>query len=563
MIMDDKKIKKILLEEGYVGESDMAKAEEYAKAEGASITNYLFSENIITKDLFGQALAEYYHIPFLDLERAKIDQNVMEQIPEVVARAKGVIAFERDKDGVKVGMVEPDDLETRNLVEKRLGDRILPYYVVPQDLEIVFNRYKADLKTEFNNILKRLADKGLARDEQDGIVVEITDLLIKGGFQAKASDIHIEPYAKKVVVRFRVDGVLHDILEVPKDLASLILARIKVLAKMRIDEHQKAQDGKFRFDVGIEVIDIRVSIVPVTQGENVVMRLLSSANRHYGLADLGLAEENLRIFKSSIKNPHGMILVTGPTGSGKTTTLYAIMSVLNKRDVHIATIEDPVEYDIESVTQIQVNPKAGLTFAKGLRSIVRQDPDIIMVGEIRDEETADIAVNSAMTGHLVLSTLHTNDAATALPRFLDMGVEPFLIASTINVVIAQRLVRKICPSCRTSHHMSEDEEKAVNSVPNVKNYFHKKGYKNISKLNLYKGEGCKICAQTGYVGRMGIFEVLEMKDNIKDMVIKRSSSDEIMNIAIKENGMTTMLDDGIEKVLAGQTTLEEVLRVIM
>lgn len=563
MRMEDKKIKKILLEEGYVSEEDMAKADEYAAAEGASITNYLFAENIITKDLFGQALAEYYKVPFLDMERAKIDQTVMDMIPEIVARAKGVVAFARDKEGVRVGMVEPNDLEIRNLIEKRVGDRVIPYYMVPQDLDVALGRYKADLKTEFSNILNRLKDKNITREEQDQIVVEVANVLIQGGFQAKASDIHIEPYTKKVVVRFRVDGVLHDVLDVPKDLASLILARIKVLAKMRTDEHQKAQDGKFRFNVGTETIDIRVSVVPITQGENVVMRLLSSANRHYGLADLGLSDKNLKIFKAAVKNPHGMILVTGPTGSGKTTTLYAIMSVLNKRDVHIATIEDPVEYDIESVTQIQVNSKAGLTFAKGLRAIVRQDPDIIMVGEIRDEETADIAVNSAMTGHLVLSTLHTNDAATTLPRFLDMGVEPFLIASTINVVIAQRLVRKICPNCRVSHKLTAEEEKLVEHNDNIRKFLQIKGYKNLAKLRLYKGEGCKICAHTGYVGRMGIFEALEMKDNIKDLVIKRASSDEIMEVAIKKNNMSTMLEDGVDKVLSGLTTIEEVLRVII
>jgi type II secretory ATPase GspE/PulE/Tfp pilus assembly ATPase PilB-like protein len=330
---------------------------------------------------------------------------------------------------------------------------------------------------------------------------------------------------------------------------------------MRTDEHQKAQDGKFRFNVGSETIDIRVSIVPVTQGENVVMRLLSSSNRRFGLADLGLNDNNLEILRKAMKNPHGMILVTGPTGSGKTTTLYAIINILNKRNIHIATIEDPVEYDIESVTQIQVNSKTNLTFAKGLRALVRQDPDIIMVGEIRDEETADIAVNSAMTGHLVLSTLHTNDAATAIPRFLDMGVEPFLIASTVNIVIAQRLVREICPKCRISYQPTHEESLMVEGNPGAKAIFKAKAGKDFSKLRLYKGAGCKICGQTGYSGRIGIFEILEMTEDIKKLVVSRASSDDIMSVAIKKNKMTTMLEDGIEKVLAGETTMEEVLRV--
>ncbi len=393
----------------------------------------------------------------------------------------------------------------------------------------------------------------------------IVDLLLKYGNQNKASDIHLEPYANKVVVRFRIDGVMHKVLELPKDLHEIILARIKVLAKIRTDEHRAAQDGKLRFSAEDEVVDVRVSIVPIIEGENAVMRLLSAKNRRFSLADLGFSAQNLKKVERAIKKPHGMILVTGPTGSGKSTTLYAIMKILNKPSIHISTIEDPVEYDIEGISQIQVNEKTNLTFAKGLRAIVRQDPDIIMVGEIRDTETAGIAVNSALTGHLVLSTLHTNDAASTLPRLIDMKVEPFLTASTVNVIVAQRLIRKICEKCRVSYEINmktpEQENMIIekNIVEELPEEIKKKFF-NKDKIILYRGTGCKVCGQTGYTSRVGIFEVLEMSAEIRDLVNKKSDSDEILKKS-KEQDMKTMLEDGLEKVLNGVTTLEEVARV--
>lgn len=333
------------------------------------------------------------------------------------------------------------------------------------------------------------------------------------------------------------------------------------MARMRIDEHRSAQDGKLRFHTDdTHFTDIRISIVPTKYGENVVMRLLSAEGRQYTLGTLGFSGNDLERINAAVDSPHGMILVTGPTGSGKSTTLYGVLKKLNKRNVHIATIEDPVEYDIEGVTQIQVNEQTNLSFANGLRALVRQDPDIIMVGEIRDQETAGIAVNSALTGHLVLSTLHTNDAPTALPRLLDMHVEPFLVASTIEVIIAQRLVRKICPSCIGSYVPDTTEKKKLFRATIVKDLLKKKGYTEKKKMTLYKGSGCKVCNQTGYIGRMGLFEVLAMTETLRALVMQEASADEIRGQAVKE-GMTTMLEDGIAKALEGQTTIEEVLRV--
>ncbi|MCX6796620.1 MAG: GspE/PulE family protein, partial [Candidatus Falkowbacteria bacterium] len=348
--------------------------------------------------------------------------------------------------------------------------------------------------------------------------------------------------------------------EIPQNLSEFIIARIKILAKMRTDEHRSAQDGKLSFKSGENKIDVRVSIVPVTQGENLVLRILSDKNKRFTLDDLGMRESDLQKVNKAIRNPHGMILVTGPTGSGKTTTLYAVLKILNKREVHISTIEDPVEYDIEGISQIQVDLKTNLTFAKGLRAIIRQDPDVIMIGEIRDEETAGIAVNSALTGHLVLSTLHTNDSATALPRLLDMSMEPFLIASTVNVVIGQRLVRKICEKCCSTRPITDEEKRIMKSDPKLLDFIQAQGHKDLDKITFFRGEGCKVCGNTGYHGRIGIFEVLELNDDISSLIIKRAASSEIMALA-RKNGMTTMLEDGFLKVFKGVTSFSEVFRV--
>jgi len=560
MKIADEKLNEILIGPGHISRADFKSALKEAKENKKDLTSVLIEKDLITDEHLGRLIAEELGYSFINLRKEKIDEEVLNLIPELVARSKGVIAFAKKEKGIKVGMINPKDLKIKHLIEKRAGQKVLPYFITKRDLQIAFSQYKPSLKDEFEKVFQKIKDKTLIREQRDTLTIKMVDLLLQYGYQNKASDVHIEPHLKKVLIRFRIDGVLHKVLEIPKDLHELILMRIKILAKMRTDEHRAAQDGKIRFKTLQEMVDVRVSVVPIVEGENIVMRLLSSKSREFSLTGLGLSEVNFKKVQRAIKSPHGMILVTGPTGCGKTTTLYAIMRILNKPRVHIATIEDPVEYDIEGVSQIQVNPKTNLTFAKGLRAIVRQDPDIIMVGEIRDEETAGIAVNSALTGHLVLSTLHTNDAPTTLPRLLDMGIEPFLVASTVNVAIAQRLVRKICEKCRASRKLTDSEKRVIENDSHLKDILKNRGYKNLNKVLLFEGRGCKVCGNTGFSGRTGIFEVLEMADNIKDLIIKHASSDEIMKIAQK-NGMTTMFEDGIEKVFQAMTTLEEILRV--
>ncbi|OQA38915.1 MAG: Type II secretion system protein E [Parcubacteria group bacterium ADurb.Bin316] len=520
----------------------------------------LVEKDLIRDNQLNQLIANEFNVSYVNLQQEKIDEAVLNLVPELVAKRKGVIAFARDKEGIKVGMTNPGDLEMVHLLQKQFGDKVIPYYTGQKDIVESLVLYKSSLQEEFSKIISEINDKKKAKEDHDDLFIKLVDLLLQYGYQNKASDIHIEPYARKTLVRFRIDGIMHDVLEIPKNLSDFIIARIKIMAKMRTDEHRSAQDGKLVFKSGDDKIDVRVSIVPVTQGENLVLRVLADKNRRFSLNDLGINDKDLVKINQAIRNPHGMILVTGPTGSGKTTTLYAILKILNKREVHIATIEDPVEYDIEGVSQIQVDTKTNLTFAKGLRAIVRQDPDIIMVGEIRDEETAGIAINSALTGHLVLSTLHTNDAPTTIPRLLDMGIEPFLAASTVNVVIAQRLVRVICEKCRSAYAISEEEKNIIKSDPNLLKYFKDRGHNNLDKILFYKGNGCKVCSNTGFSGRLGVFEILEMTDKIREQIVKNSSSGEIMKIA-RSQGMTTMLEDGIEKVFNGITTFSEVFRV--
>ena len=389
----------------------------------------------------------------------------------------------------------------------------------------------------------------------DTSIIRLIDTLVEDAFISGTSDIHIDPFEDKVVIRYRIDGILHEMFILPKNIQSEIISRIKVLSGLRTDEHQTAQDGRFRVLTNSEkhMVDIRVSIAPTYYGENSVLRLLAEQGEMFNLNNIGFNSADLQKIKRSITKPYGMILATGPTGSGKTTTLYSIIKELNKSEVSIITIEDPIEYSIGGIDQLQVNSRTGLTFANGLRSILRQDPNIIMVGEIRDEETAGIAMNAALTGHLLLSTLHTNDAPTALPRLIDMKIEPFLISSTINVVVGQRLVRKICLACKKTKILTKETLKELtDTLPEV----------SLENDRVYKyGKGCAVCDQSGYKGRIGIYEVMEIDDVVRSAIMQRTDASEIRKIAIKQ-GMTTMIEDGYQKVVAGITTLEEILRVI-
>jgi type II secretory ATPase GspE/PulE/Tfp pilus assembly ATPase PilB-like protein len=388
-------------------------------------------------------------------------------------------------------------------------------------------------------------------------IVDVLDVIVESAYKSKASDIHIEATEVKVIVRFRIDGLLRDIYELDKSLHESLIFRVKVAAKLRTDEHFAPQDGKIRFKlINVNIIlDTRVSILPTTKGEKVVMRLLSKADKNLDLSSLGLIGSDLEKVRKSYAKPHGMILATGPTGSGKTTTLYSILSNLNSREKNITTIEDPVEYDIEGVNHIQINAKAKLTFANGLRSILRQDPDIVMVGEIRDKETAKIAINAAMTGHLLLSTLHTNDAVTTIPRLIDMGIDAFLVASTVNIIVAQRLARKLCSTCKLQHKLtSKDLEGLKQARPDIETFFK-------SEDTIFEPKGCKECNFVGYKGRVGLYEVLEVNESIRKIIVDKTKSvDDIFKKA-RENGLILIVEDGVEKVKQGITSINELQRV--
>lgn len=386
-------------------------------------------------------------------------------------------------------------------------------------------------------------------------IIALVDAIIEDAHTAYSSDIHIDSREKEIKVRMRVDGILQDIYSLPKEIQSEVVTRIKVLAGLRTDEHQTAQDGRFRIVFGESCpVDVRVSIVPTYYGEDTVLRLLSEHSEKFELEKLGFCKEDLEKVGRAARKPHGMILATGPTGSGKTTTLYTILKLLNTKEVSIVTVEDPIEYAIEGIKQIQVNARTGLTFANGLRSILRQDPNIVMVGEIRDSATAGLAVNTALTGHLVLSTLHTNDAATTLPRMLDLGIEPYLITATVNLAIGQRLVRKICEYCKEKHILAPAEQKSLREIKNLSSQFEE-------IFSVWRGKGCDKCNHSGYRGRMGIYEIIEVDDCMRNAMLQKLSSNEIKKLAM-ERGMKTMVEDGLEKVKKGITTITEVLRVI-
>ena len=554
-------LKDLLVRPGHVNEEAFKEVMTEAELEKRSVQNLLVEKGLIQDEQLGRLIADSKGIEFVNLKTQQVDERVLQEIPEPMARTQGVIAFAKDAQGIHVGMMNPNDLEVINMIGKHTGVKVITYLITDQDLYNALSKYRLNLKKELDGYLERWNDQSLSRDQRNQTTVRIVDMVMKFAYRSDSSDIHVEPQAGKTLVRFRIDGVMHDMLMLQKDLADYMLTRIKILSKMRIDEHHAAQDGKFKIAIDGEPLDVRVSIVPVTKGENVVMRLLSTKTTSYTLTNLGLSDKDFVTLNRIIKIPQGMVLVTGPTGSGKTTTIYAILKILNTRDVHISSIEDPVEYDIKGVSQIQVNPETNLTFAEGLRAIVRQDPDIIGVGEIRDQETANIAVNSAMTGHLVLSTLHANDAATTLLRLIDLGVKAFLVASTVNIIIAQRLVRKICTVCRMSYQLNDEEQSELKETLQTGGAFDEKLYNELKQIRLYKGAGCDVCEHTGYKGRIGVFELLEVSDAIKDLVMKKTSADEITT-AGRKGGMKTMFEDGLVKVRMGMTTLEELVRVI-
>lgn len=551
-------LKKIVVDKGLINEKDFLAAQAEAKEKNKDIEDILVERDLIDEERLGELIAQNFNVPFVKLKEEVINDEILRIIPEIVAKKQLAIAFAKDEKGIKVATNNPQNLDFIVGLQKKTGEKIFPYYATRQDVNETLLRYKKPLKEQFEESIFKGLKEIESSSQKELPIIRIIDSIIEYGYQNKASDIHIEPQETKTVIRYRIDGVLHDVLDLPKLIHEHLISRIKILAQLRIDEHRAAQDGRFSQKFDGEKVDIRVSIIPITKGEKAVLRLLSERVRRFDLEDLGFNANDLEKVKRNIKKPWGMILAVGPTGSGKTTTLYSFLKILNTREVNIATIEDPVEYDIEGINQIQVDPSTNLTFAEGLKAIVRQDPDIMMVGEIRDKETAEIAINAALTGHLVLSTFHTNDAATTLPRLINLGIEPFLIASTINVIIAQRLVRRICPKCRTAKTINKDEIlKTLKLLPETLEKLLSIAEKD-GGVKIYYGKGCPLCYNSGYLGRIGIFEVLEISERIRDLIMKKVDAATLKKEAINE-GMVTMIDDGIDKVLAGLTTLEEIL----
>jgi len=552
MILTPEQLKQALIKTTIIEEKKFDELLVMAGQSDISIDDLLIEKDIISDENLGLLIADSLHIPFVALSKIIIPEDVFHIIPEKLARKYKIIPFARDEQGVKLAMTDPKNVEIPQMVSQKTGQAVFQYYATERDIFNALRMYRRDLQVAFEELMHLYTKNNVITEAPIG---KIVDLIITQAYEDKSSDIHIEPQDKISLVRFRIDGILHDMLYLPKPLHEQVLARIKVLARLRTDEHLSPQDGKMRIAMDEEDLDIRVSILPIVDGEKAVLRLLASHYQKFSLVDLGMNPTDLAKVHRAFEKSYGMILSTGPTGSGKTTSIYAILKILNTREKNITTIEDPVEYRMKGVNQIQVNVKTNLTFAAGLRSILRQDPNIVFVGEIRDGETAGIAVNAALTGHLVLSTLHTNDAATALPRLTDMKVEPFLVASTVNVIIGQRLIRRICDMCKTS-----DVINASDLLKNIPEEIIKRHFSNKQELRLYQGKGCNVCHGTGYKGRIGIFEVLEITDALRDLINQKNDSSVIVKKAIEE-GLTTMLDDGLEKVKRGDTTLEEVFRV--
>jgi type II secretory ATPase GspE/PulE/Tfp pilus assembly ATPase PilB-like protein len=600
MAISDKQLHQLVSDLGYLSAEELARAQASADSQHIPLYDALVKTDLISDENLGRLVADSLHLPFVSLADLTIPEDTLHLVPQALAAKYRIIAFSTTPDELKLATNDPQQTDLFVMLAAKSGSkRVSLYYATERDLTEALQLYRQRIQATFADLMglkvgegpdgppaaAKFSDAkasggksspgrgGKSADGKGGAapaevpLAKVVDTVIEYAYHNKASDVHIEPTRTGSLVRFRIDGVLHDIVRLPANLHNQIVTRIKVLAKLRTDEHLSAQDGKMTVPIeGADQLDVRVSVVPIVAGEKVVLRLLTAHFRQFGLADLGMAGADLRKVESAAAKPYGMILSTGPTGSGKSTSMYAILKILNTRERNIATIEDPVEYQIEGLNQIQVNAKSGLTFATGLRSILRQDPDIIYVGEIRDQETADIAINSAMTGHLVLSTLHTNDAATALPRLVDMKIEPFLVASTVNVIIAQRLVRKICAKCKVSFEVSRTrgsgwagDAAAVTQLAAIPAAAVTKQFGTAKTLRLYRGKGCAVCHQSGYVGRVGIFEVLEISPAISQLISARADADAITRQALAE-GMTTMLSDGLVKVQNGLTTLDEVLR---
>ncbi len=577
MIVEQKRLKAFLEDLNLIEKKEIENAWQESKKQNKLFEDFLISKELIQEEEIIKLKAYILGIPFVNLEKEKISADILRIIPEPIAKNHNIIAFRKKDNSLEVAMLNPEDLKTIEFIKKKANLKILPRLTNETSIKSALLQYHKSLEAEFGDIINKDVDslkvieqkevkEDLQKMAKDAPIIRIVDTLIKHAILQKSSDIHIEPTEKELLVRYRIDGILRQAMVLPKNVAAGIVARIKVLSNLKLDEHRLPQDGRFKIDLDSNKYAIRVSVLPVFAGEKIVMRVLAEQTEAIGLEDLGLRGDALELIQYGIKKSSGMILVTGPTGSGKTTTLYTLLEMLNTIEINISTIEDPIEYQIARINQTQVNPKIGLTFASGLRSLVRQDPDVIMIGEIRDEETASLGINAALTGHLVLSTLHTNSAAGAISRLFDMKAEPFLISSTLRIIIAQRLVRKLCPE-KEKYQLKEAEIKNLAHYCDLNKIIKAlqeekiiKKDQDLKDVTFYRPKASQE-SQDGYKGRIGIYEVLNVTESIKELIIKKESESVIKQRAEKE-GMRDMVEDGFLKAAQGLTSIEEILRVI-
>lgn len=599
MIIHNKLVEKLVIDAGILGKDALNSLIAQADSEKSSVQELLIKNGTVSEKELTKLYAASIDANFIDLNPKDIKREILKLIPEKYARQYKAVLFGIEDDGSKlVAMDDTDDIQAINLLQKQLGTNIKIFMAPTSSIVNALDQYRENVSTELGKVLspdeeqeeeEEVSEEDIAEDSP---IAKTVNLIIEYAINSGASDIHIEPRESYVSIRYRIDGVLKEANKLPKKIHGSLVSRIKILSNLKIDERRAPQDGRFKIQIGSGGYALRVSTLPIAEGEKVVMRILNESSKAATLEELGYWGGSLSTINNAIVQPHGMILVTGPTGSGKSTSLFSVLSLLNKPAVNISTIEDPVEYKIPGANQTQVNPKAGMTFAAGLRALLRQDPNIIMVGEIRDGETAGLGVQAALTGHLVFATLHTNNAATCLPRLLDMGIEPFLIASTVRAVVGQRLVRRLCVDCRESFSPDDAALKEVDRIFDISSperiaYIHELeesalkggiGKSNTSKTNKSspeklstttssitklwraKTDGCTSCAHTGYKGRIGIYETLGNSTDIQNLIIKNATSDAIQQAAI-DNGMITMQMDGFIKALRGQTSVEEILRV--
>lgn len=599
MRISDALVEKLLKKGGKVSATQLSALHEQVKSEKKPLQDLAIKSGAISEKDLAKLYAEAIDTPFVDLNAKEINQQLLKLVPERIAKQYRAVLFGVDDENKKLlAMEDPDDIQAVNFLQKQLGNDLKIHVATSSSIQAALDQYRGTISSELTKVIspddqddeeEEISEEDVAEDSP---IAKTVNLIIEYAVKAGASDIHIEPRETYVSIRYRIDGILREANKLPKKVLNSLVSRIKILSNLKIDERRAPQDGRLKVELGADVYALRVSTLPIVDGEKVVMRILNESAKPATLEELGFWGSSLNIVNKAIVQPHGMILVTGPTGSGKSTTLFSVLSLLNKPTVNISTVEDPVEYRIPGTNQVQVNPVAGMTFVNGLRALLRQDPNVIMVGEIRDSETANLAVQAALTGHLVFSTLHTNNAATSLPRLLDMGIEPFLIASTIRAVIGQRLVRKLCVDCRepyepdasTLEHMADSFHTNEGATMRVIHKLEEQaleagiGKTNPSKVNkhnttelgsseskitkLWKvnDNGCDSCGHIGYRGRMGIYEVLDSTTEIQKKIVGNETSEAIQDQAIKD-GMIPMQIDGLVKALRGQTTIEEILRV--